>query len=331
MTTLYLFSRGYFRLRATLQSALRSPFLQAGAVAFLTFLALGRFDQTPGAGVHAAVLPSTPAAVQPPAAAPADERLLAWSILAARGSRGSAERAALEHLYRLDEPLDGLSFNDPTLNMSGLDLGGDAHRGASLRGVGFAGVNLSGARLAGADLYAADFTGADLSGADLAYAKLASASLIGADLAAASLRRAELDRARLDGVAAPAIDLRDASLMRVDAVGARLDGALAMTSDWRGSDLSAASLAGADFTGARLDHARFDGADISGASFFGAIGLDTASFSRSWAWADTPPVGLPAGVRVELCNPGVRSANRRAYFSTGSGAAGEAGRRPPHC
>lgn len=312
MTTLYYCSRGYYQLRAALIAALRSPFLQAAAIAILALAALDRIDHARGdiSTASAAVMtaPSANGAVD----ADPDDRLLAWSILAARGANGAAERSALEHLFHLGEPLDGLSFNDPTLNLSGLDLSIRDGRAASLRGVGFAGVDLSGARLQGADLYRANFAGAALGGADLTRANLGAASLTGADLSTALLQRASLARARLDGVSAMSADLSDAALARVSAVGARFDGVIALNSDWRGADLSTATLRGADLTGARVDHAHFDGAELSGASFFGTTGVETASFTGAWAWADSPPIGLPDTVRITLCDPAAAAAPERA-------------------
>ncbi len=331
MMTLYYCSRGYFRLRAALSAALQSPFLQAAALALLTIVAWDRFADSRSRGIDAAAAADLrPTPTLRTTAPRADERLLAWSILAARGSRGAAERAALEHLFHLGEPLDGLSFNGSELDLVGLDLASDEAPGASLRGVGFSGVTLRGATFERADLFSADFTGADLGGATLTYADLDRASFAGAELSAASLRRASLERAALDGATATAVDFRDVRAARSTAVGARLDGAFAMNGDWRGADFSRASLAHADFTGARVDHARFDGAEISGASFLGARGLETASFARAWAWADAPPTGLPETIRIDLCDRRRGEATRLALASTDrSDVVGS--RRPETC
>lgn len=328
--TMYYLSRGYFQLRAALETAMRSPFVQAAGLAVLAILVWDRLfsaDAAPEARVAAASVAVSGGAEGPRGA---DDRLLAWSILAARGSAGAAERAALEHLYAMGEPLDGLSFSGSGLDLGGVDLSIDGRAPASLRGCGFAGVRLAGADFARADLYSADFTGADLSGADLTYAQIDDGAFAGADLSAAALRRASMARAELDGVSAVGVDLRDADMSRATAVGARLDGALAMTSDWRGADLSRAVLRDADFSGARFHHARLDGAEISGASFLGAQGLDTASFSRAWAWSDRPPIGLPEGVRVDMCDPGPAGAARRAFL-TRAVEADEGAQRPAGC
>ena len=328
MTTLFLLSRGYYQMRAALDAALRSPFLQAALVLLVVFAVGGRIGPLGASAVEASV--SAVYTSAPKAAAKAkgsDDRLLAWSILASRGTKGAAERAALEHLFSVGEPLDGLSFAGSGLDLSGIRLGAVGDRVAQLRGVGFANVKLVGAQFDGAELTGADFTGASLAGANFTSARMDSVKLGGADLSTASLRRAVLDRARMGGALMPAADLRDASLKRASAVGARMQGLLAMNADLRGADLTRALLVGANFTGARIDGALFEGAEVSGASFLGAAGVDAASFDRAWAWADTPPTGLPTHIRIALCDPGVGDEKRRAHMALKSRSA----KRPIDC
>ena len=314
MNTLFLLSRGYYSLRSILSAALNSPFLQAGALILVAMLVSERFSAAPSAivGQQAAGVYS----IEMPIAEQrggADERLIAWSVLADRGASGAAEKAALEHLFAVGEALDGLSFSGSGVDLSEIDLGAVDGRGAKLRGAGFAGVRLSSARLREADLTEADFTGSTMMRADLAGARLDKTQLGGVDLSMASMARASLVRARLTDAILTATDMSDVSASRTIAVGARLDGAIAINSDWRGADLTRAVLTAADFTGARLDHVRFEGAEISGAKFVGAQGLDTASFARAWAWADKPPAGLPSSARIDLCDPGLKDAKRRAH------------------
>ncbi|MCI4663634.1 MAG: pentapeptide repeat-containing protein [Neomegalonema sp.] len=309
-------SRSYFEISASIAATLRSASARALLVLVVGVFAAGHVGPLAASAVDLSTAALAPSVSKSGAKRRAgDDRLLAWSVLASRGVDGAAERAALEHLFAIGEPLDGLSFAGSGLDFSRIQLGAVGGRAAQLRGVGFAHVKLVEAQFNGADLTGADFTKAKLIGANFTKAQMGGVKLAGADLSAASLRRASLERARMSGAILAATDMRDVSAQGAMAVGARMDGVIALNGDWRKADMTRAILVGANFTGAKLAKARFDGAEISGAAFLGAHGVATASFERAWAWADTPPSGLPSEIRIDLCDAGPGGAYRKAFLA----------------
>ena len=83
---------------------------------------------------------------------------------------------------------------------------------------------------------------------------------------------------------------------KVELQGADLSGALLS-----GANLSGADLWEADLSGARLWEADLSGANLNGASFSNATDIRTSSFENAWAWADSPPIGLPSDIDIQLC------------------------------
>ena len=65
------------------------------------------------------------------------------------------------------------------------------------------------------------------------------------------------------------------------------------------ADLSGAVLTLADLSGAVLWDADLSGAELSRANFTDASSVETADFSKAWAWADMPPVNLE--IEIDLC------------------------------
>lgn len=227
----------------------------------------------------------------------ADEAIArAWSLLTTPATGNSGKREALEYLAA-----QGVSLTGVDLSCAKMGGGWDAEKktcetrvdlaGLTLKAPAGQGVDLNGAHLEGAELWGAHLEGAELLGAHLEGAWLEGAHLQGAmlwraHLEEARLWRAHLEEAELEGAHLHGAELWHARLERAWLEGAHLEGA----------DLWRAHLEGAGLEGAHLA-----GAHLSAAIFTDAKYLDTADFTNAWAWADKPPIGLPASIPVTLC------------------------------
>ena len=200
----------------------------------------------------------------------------AWSLLTTPATGNSGKREALEYLAG-----QGVSLTGIDLSCAKMGGGWDAEKkkcdnpvylvGLTLKAPAGQQVDLHGAHLEGADLWGAHLEKADLWQAHLEGANLRRADLEGADLWEAHLEGADLWKAHLEGA-----DLSEAHLEGADLWKAHLEGAI-------------------------LEKANLEGAHLSSAIFTDAEGIVSIDFTNTWAWADEPPIGLPAAIPVTLC------------------------------
>ncbi|PTV97722.1 pentapeptide repeat protein [Rhodobacter aestuarii] len=220
----------------------------------------------------------------------------AWSILTAPATGNSGKREALEYLAA-----QGVSLRGIDLSCEKMGGGWDEAQKACDNPVDLMRLTPKAPEGERVDLYRAHLQGAKLLLAHLAGGNLGEAHLEGADLRVAHLEGAGLFEAHLEAARLGGAYLQKASLRETHLEGAALWEAQMEGADLRGAHLEEASLWKAQMEGADLSYAHLDRAQISGADFNKVVGLDTAHFTDVWAWADSPPIGLPATIPVTLC------------------------------
>ena len=259
----------------------------------------------------------------------------AWSLLTTPATGNSGKREALEYLAGQGVSLTGIDLScakmgggwddkkkcETPVYLAGLTLEAPAGQRVDLQGAHLEGANLVDAHLEGVDLGEAHLERANLVRAHLQGTILSEAHLEGAHLWAAHLERADLRKTYLQGAylmqtklieadlsraQMAQADLSTAHLERADLSLAQLGRAILWEAHLDGSDLFGANLGEADLWEAHLERANLEeahreGAHLSLAHFNDARNIDKANFTNSWAWADKPPIGLPATIPVTLC------------------------------
>ncbi|MGU9956887.1 MAG: pentapeptide repeat-containing protein [Arenicellales bacterium WSBS_2016_MAG_OTU3] len=68
-----------------------------------------------------------------------------------------------------------------------------------------------------------------------------------------------------------------------------------------GANLGDTNLSDANLSNANLSSANLSDANLSDADFNNATFSSDTTFTNAWAWADEPPLNLPATIQIQLC------------------------------
>ena len=226
-----------------------------------------------------------------------------WSLLAMARPGNSGKVGAIEFLVSQGISLHGIDVSCASMGgMTETILNGEPVR-QCVRATVLTGLNLGTAD----ESRRALLNGANLSGANLSEANLHNVVLAGADLSNAYLYKTNMQSAGLHSTNFSGATLVGTILNDAHLVGANFTG-----SHLVGVDLTSARMTGANFTNARMESNSILEPYPDGPSFLDANLSNTQfqvydeeipsrNFQRVWAWADTPPLNLPANIRIQLC------------------------------
>ncbi len=76
---------------------------------------------------------------------------------------------------------------------------------------------------------------------------------------------------------------------------------LGESANLNGANLGDTNLRDANLSNADLSRANFSDTNLSDADFKNTIFSSDTTFTNAWAWADRPPLNLPATIQIQLC------------------------------